>query len=222
MSITTYSPIIEIAIPALVAYLWGSIPWGIIIAKQVKGIDLREYGSGKIGMTNVIRTVGIKSGILVLILDFSKGILPIILARLLTDSPEIEVAIGLGAMIGHNWSIFIRFHGGGGILTGCGTLAIISPLSAGLALAAAIPCFIITRYVSLGSLVGASSASITIVALCAYSNLDFAYVYFALIGLAMVTFKHKSNIRLLIQGKERKIGEPGKKIAQKRASRGKK
>ena len=69
MSLSTYNPILVISVMALLAYIWGSIPWGIIIAKQAKGIDLREYGSGKIGMTNVIRTVGIKSGILVLILD---------------------------------------------------------------------------------------------------------------------------------------------------------
>jgi len=222
MSLSAYNPILVISVMALLAYIWGSIPWGIIIAKQVKGIDLREYGSGKIGMTNVIRTVGIKSGILVLILDFSKGILPIILARLVIDSPGVEVALGLGSMFGHNWSIFIRFHGGGGILTGSGILAIISPLSVGLALAAAIPCFIITRYVSLGSLMGASSASITIIALCATGNLDVAYIYFGLVGLGIVVFRHKSNIQLLMRGKERKIGEPAKKITPGQTSRGKK
>ena len=103
---------------SILGYLLGSIPFGIFLGKISKGLDIRDYGSGNTGMTNVLRTVGLKSAFVVLILDMSKSILAILITRLVTNSPELEVMAGLASIIGHKWPILAGFRGGKGIATG--------------------------------------------------------------------------------------------------------
>ena len=109
----------QYALVVPVAYILGSIPWGFLIGMAVKGVDIRQYGSGKIGTSNVLRTAGGPFAALALALDLSKGILAVVLARVVAaDTPTVEVVAGLAALAGHNWSIFLGFQGGRGIVTG--------------------------------------------------------------------------------------------------------
>ena len=110
------------------SYVLGSIPWGFLVARISTGVDLRQYGSGKTGMSNVLRTAGGRMAMVVFILDLTKGILAVLLARAIAGSPVAEVVAALLALVGHNWSIFLGFKGGRGILTGLGSLVVMSPL----------------------------------------------------------------------------------------------
>ena len=143
------------SIAAIVAsYLLGSISFSILIARYVKGIDIRQHGSGNAGATNTLRVLGKGPGITVFVLDIAKGIAAVLLGRLLMPDGELVPALcGLAAIVGHNWPVYFRFKGGKGIATTVGALATLSFLPALLAGAVAIILIALTRYVSLGSLV---------------------------------------------------------------------
>ena len=138
----------------LVGYLLGSLPFGLMAGRLVKGVDVRDFGSGSTGSTNVQRTVGTPAAVVVLLLDTAKSVLAVLLARLFSDAPGVEVAAALAAIAGHNWPVFIGFKGGRGIAPGVGGLLILSPVSGLIALAVALPTIALWRYVSLGSLLG--------------------------------------------------------------------
>ena len=93
-------------------YLLGAVPFGLLVARLSRGIDVRDYGSGNTGVTNVLRTAGRWPALAVLALDAGKGVLPVLLARAIQPSPSLEVAVALSALVGHNWSVFLRFRGG--------------------------------------------------------------------------------------------------------------
>ena len=112
-----------------VCYLLGSLPFGLLVARLVRGIDVRRYGSGNTGMTNVLRTLGIWPALLVLALDAGKGILAVALAKAIDPTPSLEVAAALSALMGHIWSPFLGFRGGKGVATGIGALCALSPLT---------------------------------------------------------------------------------------------
>ena len=146
-------------------YLLGSVPFGLLVARFARGIDVRSYGSGNTGMTNVLRTAGIAPGLLVLALDLGKGIAPVLLVRAIEPSPALEVTAALAALVGHNWSVFIRFHGGKGTATGLGTVFAISPAAGLIVMLVSLPPLVVSRYVSLGSIMGATSALASIAGL---------------------------------------------------------
>ncbi len=144
---------------ALVGYLLGAVPVGIVVGKLTKGIDLRDYGSGKMGATNALRTLGKGPAALVVAGDLAKGVLAIQVARrLLPDSPMAEVMAGGAAAAGHSWSIFIRWGGGRSVLVGAATLVMLCPPVAALCAVGGTIAIAFSRYVSLGSLVGAGLA----------------------------------------------------------------
>lgn len=196
----------------LVCYLIGSIPFGLIIVKIVQNVDLRSYGSGNTGMTNVLRTTGPIPAIIVLILDCGKGALAVLLAESLISSPQIEVMAALSALTGHNWSIFLKFKGGKGTATGLGALCAISPLAAGAVLCICAPIIVISRYMSLASIIGSGSAFIVLCVFSVYNQdptwgvTSPIYILYATIGTPMIIFKHKENITRLLNGQEMKIG----------------
>ena len=139
-----------------VCYLLGSVPFGLLVARIAKGIDVRSYGSGNTGMTNVLRTTGVAPGLAVLVLDLGKGVAAVFIARAIEPSPALEVTAALSALIGHNWSVFIRFQGGKGTATGLGTVFAISPAAVLIVVALSVPPMLVSRYVSLGSIMGAT------------------------------------------------------------------
>ena len=199
------------------AYLMGALPWGYVVLVLRRGIDIREYGSGRTGMSNALRTAGLKLAGLVLVLDLVKGMGAVLLARALIGDPAAEVAAGLMALVGHNWPAFLNFRGGRGIAPGLGGLALLSPVAAVCGVAVFLPICIITRYLSLGSILGVLTACGLLVALMllkvnpwgAISNL---YLIYALLGGGVILWQHLDNMQRLVKGTERRIGNPAARI----------
>lgn len=192
-----------------VAYLMGSVPFGLLATRLAKGVDVRDYGSGKTGMTNVLRIAGVRAGFVVLVLDMSKGALAVVIARLVWDSPGLAAAAGLSVLLGHLWPVFIGFRGGRGTATGMGALVALSPL-AGLATATVgLPMLVAFRYVSLGSISGAITGAATLLILSLVGFHPTIYALYGVVGGALVLAKHHDNIRRLLTGRERKLGQTG-------------
>ena len=191
-----------------VSYLLGSIPSGLIIVRLFKRVDVRDYGSGKTGMTNVLRTLGVPAAAVVLLLDMGKAVLSIATARYFFDSPGAEAAAALAVLIGHNWPVFVGFRGGRGTATGLGGLFILSPIAGLVAVAIGVPTIATTRYVSLGSIVGTLSGAVSLVVFASLGLAAVEYIAYAVIGATIIIGLHKDNIRRLIAGEERKLGQP--------------
>ncbi len=200
------------------SYVLGSIPWGFLVARISTGVDLRQYGSGKTGMSNVLRTAGGRMAMVVFILDLTKGILAVLLARAIAGSPVAEVVAALLALVGHNWSIFLGFKGGRGILTGLGSLVVMSPLSGAIALLSFIPVTLFTRYLSLGSITAVMVACLALLTLTLLripipqSEPPPIYMVYAFLGAAIILWQHRDNIRRLSRGQERRLGQPAKRL----------
>lgn len=190
-----------------VGYFLGSLPFGLIAGRVFRRVDIRRHGSGKTGMTNVLRTVGAPAAALVLLLDMGKAVLVVVLARILSDERGVEVAAALAALVGHNWSPFIGFRGGRGTAPGWGSLLILSPVSGLVATVVGVPLVGLTRYVSLGSVTATIAGCVTLVVLSATGHAPLVYVWFAAIGGTLVVGRHRDNIWRLLRGQERKIGQ---------------
>ncbi len=198
----------------ILGYLIGSIPVGFILGKLVRGIDIREHGSGNIGMTNVMRILGVKAGVFVFFADIAKGAAAVALAwAILAYSPNMvvwgQVAGGAAAIVGHSWPIYIGFKGGRGIATGFGAVLVLSWPVGLIAFIVFLLVVGLSRYVSLGSILGALTmllAMIPFVVLDVWSFGHFAYIVFGLVVVPIVIFRHRDNIRRLLSGTESKIG----------------
>ena len=197
-----------------VAYVLGSIPWGYLITLAVKGEDIRQYGSGKTGMTNVLRTVGGRFAAVALLLDVSKGVLAVFLARVVADTAAVEVVAGLAALLGHNWSVFLGFAGGRGIATGLGGLLVIEPIAGAIALATFAPVTLFSRYVSLGSLTSLAVAFLAALVIVFLGYSSATYLVYPGIGGALITWQHRENLRRLLRGTERKLGQAAEKFGE--------
>ena len=194
-------------------YLLGAVPFGLVISRLVRHIDVRQYGSGNTGVTNVLRTVGVWPAMAVLVLDLGKGVLAVMLPRVIDPSPSLEVATSLSVLVGHNWSVFLRFRGGKGSATGIGSFCAMSPLAGLIMMTAGLPFIAFFRYVSLGSIIGAVTAVVSMLLLAFLAPTlplgvpSLIYVLYPGIGAPIVLFKHRDNIFRLIRGQERKLGE---------------
>jgi acyl phosphate:glycerol-3-phosphate acyltransferase len=218
---TSMSSIIgSLFITALVAYLWGSIPAGYWIGQLLKGkdYDIRDYGSHKIGATNVQRTLGTGPAIIVLIIDLSKGIGPALLAihvSLFNAAGWGILVAGLATLLGHCFPIFIGFKGGRGVLTGAGVILVCSPLTFLIAAITTFGTISIWRYVSLGSIVGGATSIVCSILFYVLSQihpgffaaLSLPEMLYMIIGPALVILFHRDNIGRLVAGKERKLGQ---------------
>lgn len=191
-----------------VGYLLGALPFGLILGKLFKGVDVRKYGSGKTGMTNVMRTAGIPAAALSLALDMGKSMLAVGLALILfRDTPGAHAIAAIAVLIGHNWSVFIGFRGGRGTAPGWGGLIVLSPWSGLVAALVGLPVVGFSRYVSLGSILGTLSGVITLAVLIGLGRAPVEYMAYVVVGAALVIGLHKDNIQRLISGTERKIGQ---------------
>ena len=180
----------------LFAYLMGSIPTGVILARSFGDIDLRKVGSGNIGATNVSRALGRKFGLITLLGDMSKGLLPVLLARWLVESEILILTVAFVAFLGHLYPVYLRFKGGKGIATALGVFLGLTPLAALLALGLWLICFIIWRISSLSSLIAATAMPIIVGLL----NDSWLYLSFSLIITALIFYTHRENIQKLIEG----------------------
>jgi acyl phosphate:glycerol-3-phosphate acyltransferase len=190
------------------AYLAGSIPFGVIVARLSGAMDPRETGSGRTGGTNALRAMGRKLAAIVVLGDVAKGAVPILVARLVTGGdPPLEAACGVAAVIGAARSIFLGFHGGRGVATGVGTMLVIQPLAVFLAAPVFIVVILVTRYVSLGSLLGSAAMipAVALVFLVLNGTVPAAYLIYAVAGAAIVWLAHADNIDRLLHGTERKF-----------------
>lgn len=193
--------ILHFVLGFICGHICGSIPSGLWIVKALFGIDIRNYGSKNIGTTNVFRTVGAKAALLVLILDMLKGIIAVAAMNYFFSNPLLDVITALGALLGHNYSVFLRFKGGKGVATGLGLLIYLMPkVSLGSFLVWLI-LVLITRYVSLGSVVAAVMTPI----FAWYFGYPPAYIVFGGIAGLFVIIRHKENIKRLLNGTESKI-----------------
>ncbi len=208
----------------LIGYLLGSIPFGLLISKRSGKVDVRQYGSGKIGATNVLRAAGRKAAALVVVLDVSKGALAVVLAGLIIGRSYLVVGdFGLGALVaqvlaalaamaGHNWPVFLKFHGGRGVATFFGGLAALYPPAAIFGGQIFIIGAGLTKFASLGSIAGAVGTYAILVPLTIMNGFPIEYLAYALIGTIIIIVMHRGNIRRLMSGKERKLGEKAKKV----------
>ena len=194
----------KIALVITICYLLGSIPFGYIVGKLFKKIDIRELGSGNIGATNVFRILGPSLASLVLIGDIGKGILSIYLVRFLNiDNLLISTIAGLVVICGHDWSLFLGFKGGKGIATTFGVVFALNPTISILAVIVWGIVLVTTRYASLSSIL----AIISIFIFTILFKQPYEYIIFSAIILVLGIFNHKDNIKRLRSGNERKIGE---------------
>jgi acyl phosphate:glycerol-3-phosphate acyltransferase len=206
----------------LMGYILGSIPFGVMVSKYQAKKDIRMYGSGKTGATNVLRTAGKKAAALVVIGDTFKGLLAVILAGIIFGNDLLvignfgigtlltQVLAALAAVAGHNWSIFLKFKGGRGVATFFGGLIALCPPAA---LIGGEVLFIgagITRYASFGSILGVVTSYVILVPLTIIYKFPLEYLGYTLIGGLVIIIMHKDNINRLISGTERKIGEKAK------------
>ncbi|NLO89938.1 MAG: glycerol-3-phosphate 1-O-acyltransferase PlsY [Clostridia bacterium] len=185
----------------IINYIIGSIPAAYIAGKVLKGIDIRQYGSGNVGATNALRVLGKGPGIAVFVADVLKGVVGVYLAKAFLTDPWLIVVASLAVIIGHSYSIFLSFKGGRGVATGAGIILSLSPRVLLLALVLFVIIVVTTKYVSLGSITAAFSIPI----------LMFIFgepVPIKLLGLTaalFVIYRHKPNIKRLLNGTESKI-----------------
>ena len=193
----------------ILAYLTGSLSWGYILVNLWMGEDIRDFGSGRTGMSNILRTAGGKAAAFVFVLDAGKAILIVMLARVVIGFGQPEVIAGLLVLCGHNWPVFLRFRGGRGIMPGLGGISVMAPW---VALAGAGLFLVVTlssRYLSLGSIIGTLAVALISLGLTLWSQHHELYTVYAFVGGAVIIWQHRDNIRRIANGTERRLGLPG-------------
>jgi len=193
-----------------ISYLLGSIPWGYLIGKFTKKIDIRNFGSGNIGFANALRVLGFFPGIMVLLGDMGKGALSVGIGILAAtwigiDHHVVGGMAGLLSIIGHNWPIFLKFKGGKGVSTSAGVFMFLTPFPFLSSLFVMIGVVFFTRYFSLGSML--SSLTLPLFIWLWQGNKEWFYLVSSGIAAGLILFRHQSNIKRLLKGKERKLGE---------------
>ena len=211
--------IAKFAAVVIIGYLLGSIPFGVLIGRRSARVDIREFGSGKIGATNVLRMVGRKAAVAVASLDLLKGVLAVVFAGLIIDRGYLvvgnfalgalvaQVVAALAAVAGHIWPVFLKFRGGRGVATFFGGLVALCPPAAIFGGEILIIGAGVTRFASLGSIAGAVGTYAILVPLTIMHGFPIEYLVYALIGTIAIIAMHRDNIVRLMSGKERKLGE---------------
>jgi glycerol-3-phosphate acyltransferase PlsY len=191
-------------IAVLAAYLMGSIPFAQLLSKR-RGIDLRRVGSGNVGATNVLRTLGVRPAVLAMMLDAVKGTIAVLIAQRLTSGVAAPVAAGLASMIGHVYPVWLRFRGGKGVATAAGAFAVLTPVAAAVAVGVFLLTVAVTRFISVGSMV----AALTLAGWAIASDAPTIVAIGAAIGAALVIVGHRANVLRLVAGTERRVGQRG-------------
>jgi glycerol-3-phosphate acyltransferase PlsY len=208
----------------IIGYFLGSIPFGLILAKKIAKVDVREWGSGNIGATNVTRAAGFKVGALSGLLDFGKGAAAVMIAKLIVGNSYVTVGrfgfgplfgavlAGLAAVAGHSWSIFLKFHGGKSVAVFFGGLVALIwfvALFGGEVLALGATS---TLFMSLGSIAGVVGTYAILIPLTIYNGWPIDYLLYAFGGTAIIVYQHRSNIVKLFKGIELRLGQRAEKV----------
>lgn len=213
---------LSIVVVILVSYLIGAIPFAYIVGKIFKGIDLRNYGSGNLGSTNAFRVLGIPLGILVQVLDIAKGLIAVLFVSSFfythlpfanytpfEDLTLVKIIAGLSAVLGHTFSLFVKFKGGKGINTALGMLISLAPIDVSISIGIFVLILISSGYVSLGSIVASFVLPVTMfvrenffkVEITGYGTL----IFFSIAISAFLIYNHRSNIMRLLRGNENRF-----------------
>ena len=185
-------------------YALGSVPVGLWLGRQIRQIDVRNFGSGSIGTTNVLRTIGPAAAATTFVLDVAKGSSAVLLARALGAGAGGQAAAGLAAVVGHAWPMLARFRGGKSVATAFGGLLLMSPPGAATAVAAGVPALVGTRIVSVASLTAAGAATLGAGVAWARGGSPAGFAYTA--GAAtVVVYRHRANLRRLARGEEPQV-----------------
>jgi len=200
--------VVQAILAAVVGYVLGSIPTGMIVARAYGNVDLTASGSGRTGATNVLRTLGKGAAAIAFAGDFLKGMLAVLVAKYLIapDNTWIWMIAAIAAVVGHSYSIFIGFKGGRGVVTGFGASVVAAPVLMLIAFAIGVVFIVFTRYVSLGSVVGAILGGALMCGL-AYAQSDPTWALWGVLMGGFIVIAHKDNIERLRAGTERKLGE---------------
>lgn len=185
----------------VMAYLIGSIPFALLLARR-SGADLRRSGSGNLGAANVLRVSGVRTGVTVAALDIAKGAASVIVAQRLGGGPGTAALAGFAAIVGHIYPVWLRFRGGKGVATACGVFSVLTPVAIPASIAIFIITVWITKYISLGSVVGVMALPPIAYALGAPADTLFA----AMAAATLIVFRHRSNLVRVRTGTERRIG----------------
>jgi glycerol-3-phosphate acyltransferase PlsY len=202
----------------VIGYFLGSIPFGLIVSRRKAKIDIRDYGSGRTGGTNVLRTLGRKAFLMVAALDIAKGALAVVFAGLIIGNDYIiignsglgllsQVLAGLAAVVGHIWPVFVKFKGGRGVATFIGGLIALFPIAGLLGGEAVIIGAGLSGFASLGSIIGVVGVFAILIPLTIIFNLPIEYLTYAFAGTLLIIFVHRDNIKRLIAGRERRLDQ---------------
>ncbi len=192
----------------VIAYLLGSINTSIIVSKILIGDDIRNHGSGNAGATNTLRTVGKKGAILVVLGDVLKAVIAIFIAKLISGASSAIYIAGLGAVLGHNFPIYFKFKGGKGIIVSAVAILFAEPILGLITVSVAISIMAISKYVSLGSILG---AALFVILAIIFKTPDTEFIVFSAMLALLAIYMHRSNITRLISGKENKLSFGNKK-----------
>jgi acyl phosphate:glycerol-3-phosphate acyltransferase len=188
----------------VVAYLMGSIPFAQLLSRR-QGVDLRRVGSGNVGATNVLRTIGVQAAVLAMMLDAVKGTVAVLVAQRLTGGVMAPVVAGLASMIGHVYPVWLRFRGGKGVATAAGAFVVLTPAALGAAAGVFLIVVSFTRFISVGSMAAALTLAVWTIASDAPTGVGIGAAAAAL----MVIVGHRTNLARLVAGTERRIGQRG-------------
>jgi glycerol-3-phosphate acyltransferase PlsY len=197
---------------AAIAYLLGSFPTGYLLGR-LWGVNVLQWGSGRTGGTNVLRSAGMVPAVITGVLDFGKGALAVWLAgQAAPDAHQAaaQVLAGVAVILGHNYSVFLRFRGGAGVGTSLGALSVIYWPAAVVLLVLLGLIIAVTHYASLGSMIVITLMPVILFALAVTGTLALTYVGYGLVAWIIIIYAHRSNIHRLIHGTERRIGEGGR------------
>ncbi|MGR3220697.1 MAG: glycerol-3-phosphate 1-O-acyltransferase PlsY [Candidatus Anammoxibacter sp.] len=191
----------------IIAYLIGSIPFGYILVKTAKGIDIREHGSKNIGATNVWRVAGRSFGIVAFVFDMLKGFVPVLIVyHMMHDKNELPIICGIATILGHIFPLFLRFKGGKAAATGCGVFLFLAPIPSLIALVVWAITVYISKFVSLGTILTAVTLTVGIILLGKSPFDEEIYLtIFTIVMSVVIIILHRSNIKRIINGTENRI-----------------
>jgi glycerol-3-phosphate acyltransferase PlsY len=186
----------------IAAYLIGSIPFALLLARRWGGYDLHRVGSGNIGAANVLRAAGVRAGVVVAVLDIAKGAAGVLVADRISPVDHAGALAGLAAIVGHIYPVWLRFRGGKGVATACGVFSVLAPLAVPPALLAFACAVWATRYISIGSV----TASLVLPPMAFATGASTAVVASACAAATLIVFRHRSNLVRVRVGTERRVG----------------
>lgn len=197
-----------IALAGLLAYFVGAFPTGYLVGRFVGRFDVRDHGSGSTGATNVARKLGFGWAAVVMAVDVGKGALAVLLARALGTGVPGEALAGLAAVVGHNWPVYLQFRGGRGVATGIGTVLVVMWEVGAGGLAAWVLAVALTRYVSLGSVLGVGVGLVVGLVSLVTGARPWETAVYLVVGSAIIIARHRDNIMRILAGAEHKLGQP--------------